>query len=189
MRISDWSSDVCSSDLVTREEYRKVEVRLLVGQLPDNQRDQRHGGHDRRPNDEGRREPVEFAALVDHHLEGAHEDREKQQPDHTDPLALDRRLAVAQLPPYDAGDRRTEQDVDVEDPAPVIVVRDIAAEDWTEDGRHHSSHSQDCEADIRSLLWKDRDQQYPGERDQRAARQTLTNSEGHEQSGAVRQPA
>src|SRR3546814_17471694 len=68
-------------------------------------------------------------------------DREKQQPDHIDPLALDRRLAVAQLPPYDAGDRRTEQDVDVEDPAPVIVVRDIAAEDWPEDGRHHSRHS------------------------------------------------
>src|SRR3546814_12617172 len=105
-------------------------------------------------------------------------DREKQQPDHIDPLALDRRLAVAQLPPYDAGDRRTEQDVDVEDPAPVIVVRDIAAEDWPEDGRHHSRHSPDCEADIRSLLWQDRDQQCRGERDQRAARETLQDSIG-----------
>src|SRR3546814_5893918 len=72
-------------------------------------------------------------------------------------------------------------------PAPVIVVRDIAAEDWPEDGRHHSRHSPDCEADIRSLLWKDRDQQCRGERDQRAARETLQDSEGHEQSAAVRQ--
>src|SRR3546814_11227794 len=86
---------------------------------------------------------------------------------------------------YDAGDRRTEQDVDVEDPAPVIVVRDIAAEDWPEDGRHHSRHSPDCEADIRSLLWKDRDQQCRGERDQRAARETLQDSEGHEQSEEI----
>src|SRR3546814_9171666 len=81
------------------------------------------------------------------------------------------------------------QDVDVEDPAPVIVVRDIAAEDWPEDGRHHSRHSPDCAADIRSLLWKDRDQQCRGERDQRAARETLQDSEGHEQSEAVRQTA
>ena len=136
---------------------------------------------DGRPDDERGREPVQLAPLVDHHLERADEDDEEKQADDIDALAFDRRLAVAHQPPHDAADRRAEQDVDVEDPAPVVVVRDIASEDRPEYRRDHGRHAPDRQSDVRLFLREDRHQQRRRQRNERPAREPLQNPEQHEQ--------
>src|SRR5262249_47943965 len=133
--------------------------------------------YDGRPDDERGRKPVQLTSLVDHYLEGADEDDEENQADDIDPLVFDRSFPVPHHPPRDAADRRAERDIDVEDPTPGVVIRDIPTQDGSEYGRYHGRQAPYRQSDVRFFLREDRHQQGGRQRNDRSAYEPLQNPE------------
>ncbi|MNS99391.1 hypothetical protein D3C72_1337920 [compost metagenome] len=113
---------------------------MVVRQFPDNQEQQRHHRHHRQNDDLGRVEPVELLALIEHHLQRSYTDDQQHQTDGIDRFDLGFGFPAFQRRHRHQDHHGTDRDVDEEDPAPVIVVTDITAEDRPENGRNDHRH-------------------------------------------------
>ncbi len=153
---------------------------MLVGQLPDHQGGQRHGGKGRAQADQVGFEPVQVVALVQHHLQHTHAQHQEDQPDVVDGLVHQFFRFLAQLAPDHQGGEDADGDVDEEDPRPAVVVGDPAAGDGPDDGRHHRHHGQERQGHAPLGRRKDRQQQGLGHGVERAGDETLHGAEDHQ---------
>ena len=114
---------------------------MLGRQLADDQPADAHDREHRQRDDEVRAEPVVLLSLVEHDLQAA--DADDQQADA--PVVDASLLAMPQIRRIeDENLRQDDRDdadgnVDVEDPAPTVIVGEPAAGDRTEHGRDHDA--------------------------------------------------
>src|ERR1039458_5528994 len=125
----------------------QVDDGVLVVPLPVGEEDEQADGEDGGEADHGIAEPVLFLALVQRELEQADADGDQSEAHEVDLQALgvafarlqERRVlhhAVAQVERQQA-----DRDIDEEDPVPVEVVGDPAAEGRADGRRHHYRHA------------------------------------------------
>ena len=113
---------------LTTLQYAKIDDRLVRRQLAPDEQHEREPRREREPADEPRVEPVVPLALLEHELQRPDAEREEQEAQHVDlagALLMHRVVHVRHR--HDRGEN-AERDVDVEDPGPVVVVDDPAAE-------------------------------------------------------------
>ena len=120
--------------------------------------DQRDHGEREKDGDVGGAEPVFLLALVEDDLQEAEADDDQRQADviDLDVLALDCRAATADLRPP-GGEEEGEQadgDVDEENPAPVVIVGDPAAESGADGRGDDDRHAEDGEG-LAALLGRE----------------------------------
>ncbi|MOA13429.1 hypothetical protein D3C78_1334800 [compost metagenome] len=113
---------------------------MIVRQLPHHQEHQRHHGHDGQDNDLGRVEPVQLLALIEHDLQRTDANHQQHQPDGIDRFDLGFGLPAFQRRHCNQDHEQPNRDVDKEDPAPVIVIADITAQDRPENRRDDHGH-------------------------------------------------
>ncbi len=162
---------------------------MLVGQLP------RHEHRERDHHDDGQRddgvgvEPVEFLALVQHHLQAAHPQHEHGQADAVDGSLDDRRLALVIDAPRHGRGEDAHGDVDVEDPGPGPVVGDVAAQQGPGHRRHQRGDAPQRERRPRLLRWIGGQQQRLRQRDHGPGHEALQHAERDQQLDGRRQAA
>ncbi|CCJ76454.1 200 kDa antigen p200, putative [Cronobacter muytjensii 530] len=170
---------------VARLKQREVDNRVLVGQLPDNQEAERDHGHDRQHHDFSGVKPVELFALVEHHLETADADDQQRQPHSVNAPLFGAGFAATQRLQRHQHHSDADRHVDKEDPAPVVVIADPAAEDRAADGgddhRHRPQRQRDGALGRRVVA----QQQTLGKRDQRPGHNPLNHAEENQHVQAV----
>ena len=125
---------------VARLKQRQVDYRVIVSQLPDNQEAYRHHRHDGQDDNLVGSEPVELFTAVEHHLQATDTDNQQRQPDAVDTSLFGTGFAPAQGLQRHDHHCDTNRHVDEEDPAPVVVIADIAAENRATDRRDDHGH-------------------------------------------------
>jgi hypothetical protein len=117
-----------------------LDERMLVGKDVRHEHVQRNACEQRLDHDLGVAEPVERFTSVQHHLQcpdGQAEQREAEQVEASG--MIDRRLVHKRRQPEPG--QQAERQVDVEDPAPVVVLGQPATERRPEYGPDHHAHA------------------------------------------------
>ena len=112
------------------------------GQAVGNKHVEGHTGDGSLDNDFERLEPVLEFATVEHELEAAHREPQQSEAEPIEaPLTVARRLADEK---QDARQRQqTEGQIDEENPAPRIILGEVAAQRWPEDRPDHRADAPD----------------------------------------------
>ena len=118
----------------------QVHNRVLGVQLPHDKIAQAHQRHHRQSDDFGRRKPIQLFAAVEHHLQSAHAHHQQRQADAVDGHAGNVGFAVFELAPRHPRGGNADGDVDKENPAPMPVVADDAAQNRAENRCHDDGH-------------------------------------------------
>ncbi len=157
-------------------EQIRVEERPVCGQGVDHEQIEAETHHDRLEHDLARREPVERLAAIQHQLQGA--DREAEQ---AKAEPVERPPAIAQGLRHEGEDAEQRQDaerqIDVEDPAPVVEIGQIAAQRRAQDRADHHAHAPKRHGAAMLLARIGVEQDRLGERHQARAKRPLEQPE------------
>ena len=123
-------------------EDSQIHHRMVDPQFVEHEGGKAHHGQQGQRRDPVGPEPVLLLAFVEHHLQGSNAHR--QHADAPVVHALRGSADVVRVedkkPGHNDG-RHTDRDVDVEDPAPTVAVRQPAAQDRTEHGSDHDAET------------------------------------------------
>ena len=174
---------------VSRFKEREVDDRVVVGQLPDDQETDGDHRDDCQHDNLVGGEPVQLFTAVKHHLQAADTDHQQRQADAVNPPLFGTGFATAQGLQRHHHHRDANRYVDEEDPAPVVVVADIAAENRAanrrDDHRHRPQRQRDRTFGGRIVA----EQQTLRQRNQRTGDDPLNHAEENQHRQAVGHPA
>ena len=174
---------------VANLEQAQIDHRMLVGQLPDQEEGEAHHGRDRQAHDQAGMEPVVLLAQVQHHLHRRDPDHQQRQSQLVNGQLVDDAFAFAVDRPRRQRRDDADRDVDVEDPRPVDVVGDPAAQQRT---HHRRDQGGDCPHRHRQPGQRFRiagQQQRLRERDHRPGDEALQRAERNQRRHVRRQAA
>jgi DHA2 family multidrug resistance protein len=123
-------------------EDRRRQKRSWRGEHVDDEQVDAEPGQHRLDDDLGGVEPVLILAAIQHHLQRADADRQDAEADPVEPHAL-RRRGLRHENDQACDSQDAERQVDVEHPAPVVHLRQVAAERGAEDRADHHAHAPD----------------------------------------------
>src|SRR5271157_2467386 len=113
----------------------EVDDGVFLVPLPEDDKDQRHGGDDGQPYDEVRLEPVFALSFVEDHLQGSEAECDQAESDVVDfgftELATLEIRRILDEPLRQQQRKNTYRDIDEENPAPAEIVSDPASERGT----------------------------------------------------------
>ena len=176
---------------VSALENPQIHQRMLHPEFPHNESDHGDGGNRHKPSDPDRAQPVHFLSLVQHDLQRRKPDRQQSEPDEVNgrlQVAFDVRRVLDE--PFRQRHRQqADRQVDVENPAPGIIVGDPAAERRADDGRYDDRQRKcrHCHAAFggRKTFQQDR----LGNRHHRAAAGALQDARQNQHRQVQRHPA
>ena len=145
--------------IAPRLEHAQIDDRIVSRQLVHDERYQRDDADDGERRDEGRFEPVFLLSFVEHDLQRADAHDQHPHPPVVHPPRLGaeiRRIEDVELRHHDRRD--AHRDVDVEDPAPAVVVRQPPAEHRTENRRDDDAERPEAHG-LAAILRRERLQQ------------------------------
>ena len=169
-------------------EHPQVQDGILRRQLADEEADEGHARDHREHDDQRGVEPVLALPAVQHELETA---EAQHHQDEAGPVHPARLPEIRRIEEEGTGHEEAEQpdrQVDVEDPAPRPVVRDVAAQGRPDDRPHHEADAPHRHREAALAEREDLPQDGLGERDDRAAPDPLRDAR-EDQEGEVRRHA
>ncbi len=165
--------------------------------LPPDRADDRNDGNGGTPRNERIAQPVQLLPAVEHDFKRGQADRHQRQPGAVDAqlLALvqqPRGRERGRIPQHHAREKGTQhahRDVDVEDPAPGVVVGDPATQRWAEHRRAQDGHRVDRHGHPALFAWERIGKDGPHTRLQTTARKALQHAKDHQRCQGRRDAA
>ena len=170
---------------VSRLKEREIDDRVVVRQLPDDQEAYRHHRDNGQDDDLLRVEPVELFTAVEHDLQTADTQDQQRQPDAVDTPLFGARLSSPQRLQRHQYHDGANRYVDEEDPAPVVVIADVPAQNRSADRRDDNGHRPERQRDGTFCGRVVTQQQTLGERDQRPRDNPLNDAEENQHRQAA----
>ena len=158
---------------------------MFFRELPGDEKGDAHHGRDAQRHDIARGEPVVILALVKHELQAADAHDQQHQADH-----VDGRFAGGSFPPVQGRAQKQQaqgahRHIDEENPAPVVIVADPAAQDGPQNGSQHHHHGPEREGQTAFFRGIAGQQQALGKRQNGPGRDALHQTEKNQHAEAA----